>query len=96
MSITAVEARACGNLARQVRGLLTGIDRLSDAFDEAEKIDARVAAAYAASVTETWQARHPECGPIVAVAANGSVDEVTARLVNTIVEHTSATAVLTA
>lgn len=45
MSITAVEARACGNLARQVRGLLTGIDRLSDAFDEAEKIDARVAAA---------------------------------------------------
>ena len=60
------------------------------------RFDARVAAAYEASVTETWQLRHQECGPIVPIAANAAVDVVTARLVNTIVEHTSVTAVLTA
>lgn len=75
---------------RSARGQADRLERYGADFD------ARVAAAYAASVTEAWQVRHPECGPIVAVAAKGSVDEVTARLVHTIVEHTTATAVLTA
>ena len=75
---------------RSARGQADRLERYGADFD------ARVAAAYAASVTEAWQVRHPECGPIVAVAAKGSVDKVTARLVHTIVEHTSATAVLTA
>ena len=57
--------------------------------------DARVADAYAAAATSTWQARHPECGPIVAVPAHGPVADVTARLERAIVEHTSPAVVLT-
>ncbi|MBC7842361.1 MAG: dTMP kinase [Gemmatimonadaceae bacterium] len=74
---------------RSARGLADRLERYGAEFD------ARVAGAYEASVTATWQARHPECGPIVPVAANGAVDMITDRLVRTIVEHTSLTAVLT-
>jgi dTMP kinase len=75
---------------RATRGQADRLERYGAAFD------ARVAAAYDASVTEAWQAGHPECGPIVAVPADGSVASITARLMTTIVEHTSLNAVLTA
>lgn len=75
---------------RADRGQADRLERYGAAFD------ARVAAAYADAATLAWQARHPECGPIVAVAADGPVPDVTDRLVQAIVEHTSAAAVLTA
>ena len=74
---------------RSVRGQADRLERYGAAFD------ARVASAYGASVTAAWQARHPECGPIVAVAADGAVETITARLMASIVEHTSLNAVLT-
>ncbi len=75
---------------RSQRGQADRLERYGVAFD------ARVAAAYAASVTPAWQADHPECGPIVAVTADGAVEAITARLLATIVEHLSQTVVLTA
>lgn len=75
---------------RSARGQADRLERYGAAFD------ARVASAYGASVTAAWQARHPECGPIVAVAADGAVETITARLMASIVEHTSLNAVLTA
>ena len=75
---------------RSARGQADRLERYGSAFD------ARVASAYGASVTAAWQARHPECGPIVAVAADGAVETITARLMASIVEHTSLNAVLTA
>lgn len=67
---------------RSERGHADRLERYGAAFD------ARVAAAYAAAVTPAWQDRHPECGPIVAVDADGAVSDVTRRLVQTILEHT--------
>jgi dTMP kinase len=75
---------------RNGRGQADRLERYGSAFD------LRVAAAYEASVTPAWQASHPECGPIVAVPAQGAVDAVTARLLATIVEHNGIDAVLTA
>lgn len=75
---------------RSERGQADRLERYGPAFD------ARVAAAYEASVTTGWQADHPECGPIIAVAAEGAVESITARLLATIVEHQSHTVVLTA
>ena len=74
---------------RSARGQADRLERYGATFD------ARVASAYGASVTAAWQARHPECGPIVAVAADGAVETITARLMASIVEHTSLNAVLT-
>lgn len=45
MSITSSEARQCAGLARQIRGLLTGIDNLGEAFDDAERLEGRITAA---------------------------------------------------
>jgi dTMP kinase len=45
---------------------------------------ARVEAAFAEFATADWQGRHPECGPIVAVPAHGTVDEVAARVQSTV------------
>jgi dTMP kinase len=75
---------------RKARGQADRLERYGAAFDQ------RVAQAYEASVTRDWQRAHPECGPIVAVAADGAVDAITARLISTIVEHTAPAAVLTA
>ena len=75
---------------RVARGQADRLERYGAAFD------ARVAAAYAAAATNVWQATHPECGPIVAVAADGPVAAVTTRLVETIVEQSAGRAVLTA
>jgi dTMP kinase len=41
---------------------------------------ARVGAAFGEFVTASWQARHPECGPIVGVDASGSTEDVFARI----------------
>lgn len=74
---------------RSARGVADRLERYGAAFD------ARVAAAYAASLTPAWQSLHPECGPIVGVAAEGAVESITASLLAAIVEHSAATAVLT-
>ena len=75
---------------RVARGVADRLERYGAAFDT------RVANAYAATSTAEWQAAHPECGPIVPVAADGAVTEVTDRLVTQIVEHLAPAAVLTA
>lgn len=77
-------------MRRGARGAADRLERYGPEFD------ARVTAAYSAAVTEVWQARHPECGPIVAVSAEGAVDQVTVRLLEQVVEQTGAAAVLTA
>ncbi|TKB91785.1 MAG: hypothetical protein E8D41_09935 [Nitrospira sp.] len=43
--MTAQEAKSLGGIARQVRALLTGIDKLPDAFDEVEGLEVRLATA---------------------------------------------------
>jgi dTMP kinase len=54
--------------------------RLPDRLEqEAEEFHARVAAGFARAATSAWQAAHPECGPIEAVDALGTRDEVAAR-----------------
>ena len=45
---------------------------------------ARVAKAFALFATPAWQASHPECGPIVAVDAAGTEEEVEARVLKAI------------
>jgi len=81
---------AVASLRRSARGAADRLERYGAAFD------ARVAAAYLAAATPAWQAAHPECGRIVAVAADGPVPDVTARLLATIMEQTGNAAVLTA
>jgi dTMP kinase len=68
-------------LRRADRGAADRLEKYGAAFD------ARVAAAYAEAVTAAWQRVHPECGPIVSVAGDGAVDEVTARIVASIAQH---------
>jgi chromosome segregation ATPase len=43
--ITAAEAKQLGGVARQVRALLLGIDKLPEAFDEVEGLEVRLATA---------------------------------------------------
>lgn len=74
---------------RASRGTADRLERFGDAFDR------RVAEAYSAAATGSWTARHPECGQIVAVAADGSVEQVTTRLMATLLEHVGFPAVLT-
>jgi dTMP kinase len=74
---------------RAARGAADRLERYGAAFDE------RVAEAYRASVTPTWQAAHPECGRIVAVDARGAVPDVTQRVFDAIMEQLPVTAVLT-
>jgi len=81
---------AAAAVRRGARGASDRLERFGPEFD------ARVSAAYAACVTDAWQQRHPECGRIVAVAADGAVDQITARLLEQVVEHTGSGAVLTA
>lgn len=75
---------------RMARGEADRLERYGRAFDE------RVADAYAAAASTAWQARHPECGPIVAVPAADSVAVITHRLLAAIVEHSGPAAVLIA
>ena len=63
-------------------GARGGHDRMEGSGVE---FHARVEAAFAEFATPEWQTNHPECGPIVAVAAHGSVEEVAARVVGVVV-----------
>ena len=56
------------------RGSADRIERAEAAFHE------RVAAAFLRFSASEWQQEHPECGPIVAVDAAGTEDEVESRL----------------
>ncbi len=56
------------------RGERDRMERNADDFHH------RVAGAFATFATAAWQARHPECGPIVTVDASGAEDAVFARL----------------
>ena len=56
------------------RGAHDRMERSGAVFHE------RVAAAFALFATATWQAAHPEVGPIVVVDARGSEDEVAERV----------------
>lgn len=67
-------APADGLARARARGGADRIERAADGFHD------RVADAFRAFADPAWQARHPECGPIVAVDASGSQDEVEARL----------------
>ncbi len=51
-------------------------DRLEQ---ETRSFHERVARGFEAAGDSQWQSRHPECGPIVPVSADGSPDEVAAR-----------------
>ncbi len=82
-------SQAAAGARRSARGQADRLERYGVDFD------ARVAEAYAASVTPAWQAAHPECGPIVAVPADGAVEAVTAQLLSAILELTGSTVVLT-
>lgn len=56
------------------RGARDRMERNADDFHH------RVSDAFASFAAPTWQAGHPECGPIVTVDAAGSEDEVFARV----------------
>jgi dTMP kinase len=84
-------AFATGGLVPDVTVLLTlpvgeGLARAAarGAADRMEQADRafheRVAGAFTAFAEPAWQAAHPECGPIVAVSAIGSVSEVEERV----------------
>lgn len=57
------------------RGAPDRLEQESLAFHE------RVASGFQTAAGATWQAAHPECGPIVAVPASGTEDEVASRCV---------------
>ena len=74
--------RASDGLARaDRRGARDRMERADDAFHE------RVAAAFEQFGATAWQRRHPECGPIVAVDAAGTPDEVFEQLMVTLGER---------
>lgn len=56
------------------RGAADRMERAEPAFHD------RVAAAFASFASAAWQRSHPECGPLVAVDATGSVEDVEARV----------------
>lgn len=67
--------RPVEGLARAVqRGAVDRIEGAEPAFHQ------RVAEAFDRFATEAWQRAHPECGPIVAIDATGTEDEVAARV----------------
>ena len=63
------------------RGSADRIEQADDGFH------GRVADAFRTFADPAWQARHPECGPIVAVDASGREDEVQARLRSVLAER---------
>jgi dTMP kinase len=84
-------AFATGGLVPDVTVLLTlpvveGLSRAAqrgaaDRMEQAERaFHARVEAAFARFVEPSWQGAHAECGPIVAVDADGGVDDVEERV----------------
>lgn len=75
----------------------TGLERARrrSSHDRMERAGAgfhdRVAAAFARFAQPEWQAAHPECGPIVALSAEGSEDEVFAAILGALAERWPAT-----
>ena len=63
------------------RGARDRMEQANDAFHE------RVAAAFSTFGAESWQRDHEECGPIVAVDAAGTPDQVFDRIVTVIGER---------
>ena len=61
------------------RGSADRMERAGDAFHR------RVEHAFTAYLDPTWQADHPECGPIVAVDGSGDEDAVLGRLLGALV-----------
>jgi len=57
------------------------MERESDEFHE------RVGAAFDLYATEAWQAEHTECGTIERVSAEGTPDDVFARVAATVSRH---------
>lgn len=57
------------------------MERLGDEFHT------RVGTAFEDFITPEWQQRHPECGPVVAIDASGSMDDVFRRVVVAISEY---------
>lgn len=70
-----------------------GLDRAgkrgeADRFERAERgFHDRVAAAFDAFAEPDWQRAHPECGPIVAVDASGTPEQVEERVHSAIAAH---------
>lgn len=65
-------------------GKRSGHDYMEQLGDEFHN---RVGAAFDEFATARWQARHPECGPIVSVDAGGAPDDVFRRIVGAIGDH---------
>jgi dTMP kinase len=68
-----------------------GLDRAAVRANAHDRMEAmgqsfheRVAAALAAFAEQSWQAAHPECGPIVSVDATGSEDDVALRVLEVV------------
>lgn len=65
-------------------GSRSGADRIERADRE---FHARVGEAFARFATPEWQREHPECGPVIAVSAEGSEEEVGERVWRVIEQH---------
>jgi dTMP kinase len=63
---------------RERRGITDRMERAGSAFHE------RVERAFAMFLSHDWQVDHPECGPIVALDADGSEEQVFERLLMTL------------
>jgi dTMP kinase len=64
----------------QARGALDRMESAGAAFHD------RVAAAFGTFESPAWQAAHPECGPILPVSADGTADDVEARIIHALSE----------
>ena len=71
----------------------SGLERASGrgSSDRMEQLDAefheRIGRAFATFATDEWSAEHPECGRIVSVDAQGSPEEVSARVADALADN---------
>lgn len=65
----------------RARGAADRLEQESQAFHE------RVRSAFEAALSTTWQAAHPEIGPVVSIAAHVDPDAVTVRCIEALVER---------
>ena len=71
----------------------SGLERASGrgSSDRMEQLDAefheRIGRAFATFATDEWSAKHPECGRIVSVDAQGSPQEVSARVADALADN---------